>query len=132
MTVLLVLMGAARSPLVLLVAPAGALTGLAVAAIVAGFAVRQRRSANLLLWQRFGAIPMTLFSGVYFPVGALPAAVRAVVELTPLYHGVELCRGASLGTMTAAAAFVHVGYLLLLTAAGVAWSSWAFDRQLVG
>jgi lipooligosaccharide transport system permease protein len=36
--------------------------------------------------------PMMLLSGVFFPVEQLPAAVQALAQVLPLYHGVELMR----------------------------------------
>lgn len=36
--------------------------------------------------------PMFLFSGIFFPITDLPAAVRPVAWFTPLHHGVELLR----------------------------------------
>jgi lipooligosaccharide transport system permease protein len=55
-------------------------------------------------WQDFQFIqlaimPMFLFSGTFYPVGSAPTAVQWVIRATPLYHGVELCRGCTLGTL---------------------------------
>ena len=46
---------------------------------------------------RFGMIPLFLFSGTFFPVTQLPAWLRPVAYLTPLWHGVALCRALCLG-----------------------------------
>ena len=43
---------------------------------------------------RFGAVPLMLFSGTFFPISQLPGWVRPVAYATPLWHGVALCRGA--------------------------------------
>ena len=43
---------------------------------------------------RFGAIPLMLFSGTFFPVSQLPGWIRPLAYATPLWHGVALCRGA--------------------------------------
>jgi lipooligosaccharide transport system permease protein len=41
---------------------------------------------------------MFLFSGTFFPIEAvLPDWLVAVVQLTPLYHGISLIRGLSTG-----------------------------------
>jgi lipooligosaccharide transport system permease protein len=55
-------------------------------------------------WQDFQFIqlaimPMFLFSGTFYPVRSAPTAVQWVVKATPLYHGVELCRACTLGTV---------------------------------
>ena len=39
-------------------------------------------------------IPMFLFSGVFFPLSQYPDAVQVIVQVTPLYQGVVLIRGA--------------------------------------
>ena len=58
---------------------------------------------------RFVVIPMTLFAGVFFPVEQLPAPARWLAYVSPLWHGVELCRAATLGTATALVALpAHV------------------------
>ena len=48
---------------------------------------------------RWVITPLFLFSGTFFPLDSLPAAIRPVAWLSPLWHGVELTRGASLGTL---------------------------------
>jgi lipooligosaccharide transport system permease protein len=55
-------------------------------------------------WQDFQFIqlaimPMFLFSGTFYPVDAAPSAMQWVVKATPLYHGVELGRACTLGTL---------------------------------
>lgn len=41
--------------------------------------------------------PLFLFSGIFFPITDLPAAVRPIAWFTPLHHGVELLRALCLG-----------------------------------
>ena len=83
-------------------------------------------------------MPLFLFSGMFFPV--TPAARRVlewVAYVTPLWHGVALCRGLALGTLRRAAeALLHVAYLLLWVVAGVVAggprlpaSGWSRDRR---
>ena len=40
--------------------------------------------------------PMFLVAGTFFPVSSLPAGVRTVAQINPLYHCVQLVRDASL------------------------------------
>ena len=52
----------------------------------------------LRTWQDFDYLGVVifalfLFSGTFVPVSTYPLVVRILVELTPLYHGVELLRG---------------------------------------
>lgn len=44
--------------------------------------------------------PMFLFAGIFFPVESLPAALRFLPSLTPLYHAVEIIRPLVLGQAT--------------------------------
>lgn len=41
--------------------------------------------------------PMFLFSGIFFPLDNLPAAVSKIAFFTPLYHLVNICRSFSSG-----------------------------------
>lgn len=93
--------------------PAAMLTGLAFGMPLGAWTVTQRRDISFPLIQRFGIIPLFLFGGAFFPLSQLPLAVRAIGYVTPLWHGVELCRGFASGTaLSAAAALGHVAVLL--------------------
>jgi lipooligosaccharide transport system permease protein len=122
--------GAARSPAVLLALPAAVLTGLAFAAPIEAWAITRNKDTGFAVVFRFVLIPLFLFSGIFFPVTQLPAWIRPVAYATPLWHGVALCRGISLGTLTAGGAFVHVGYLAALTLAGLAAGRLTYRRRL--
>ena len=111
-TIFLVVMaafGAVKSPEAVLLIPAGLLTGLAFAAPTAAYAVTRERDSGLSALFRFGVIPMFLFSGTFYPVSQLPAALRPVAYLTPLWHGVDLCRHLALW-LVAGAAIANVTY----------------------
>ena len=43
---------------------------------------------------------MFLFSGTFFPISSLPARSRSLAWLTPLWHGVTLCRDLTLGDVS--------------------------------
>lgn len=89
------------------------------------------RSDNMFsLIYRFAVIPMTLFAGVFFPVSALPAVVRWVAYALPLWHGVELCRAATLGWPETGPAVVHVLYLGVWAVGGYALARRRFGRRL--
>ena len=114
----------------LLAIPAATLTGTAFAAPVAAFAATQARETNFILLYRFGLIPMFLFSGTFFPVSQLPAALQPIAWVTPLWHGVSLCRDLALGHGNALAMLGHAAYLALLTAAGVVLGLRSYRRRL--
>ena len=45
-------------------------------------------------------LPLFLFSGTFFPVTAFHGVLRWVVEVTPLYRGVVLCRELTTGVIS--------------------------------
>jgi lipooligosaccharide transport system permease protein len=123
--------GALRSwlaPLALLVA---ALVGLAVAAPAAAYSATVTSDSYLAILLRFGVLPMSLFSGVFFPVGSLPVLLRWVAYALPLWHGVDLCRDATLGRAPGLPGLGHVLYLLAWCVAGCLLAHWRFRRRLV-
>ena len=123
--------GATESWLALLVVPAGLLTGLAFAAPIAAFAASQENDQTFAALFRFVIIPMFLFSGTFFPVSQLPVGLRPVAYLTPLWHGVDLCRSLALGRASVGMTALHIAYLALWVAAGCALASVAYRRRLV-
>ncbi len=64
-------------------------------------------------------------------LAAVPVAVlTGLAFVTPLWHGVALCRSLSLGTATAGAALGHVAYLIVIAAAGIAVGQRNYRRRL--
>lgn len=122
--------GTILSPWALLCAPAGVLTGLAFATPIAAFAATQQREAAFTTIYRMALVPLFLFSGTFFPVRQLPGWLQVVAEVTPLYHGVSLCRDFTLGQIHPPD-LAHGAYLLVLTAVGVAAAMRTFRRRLV-
>ena len=121
-TLVIVLFGAAESPLIVFAIPAAVLTGMAFAGPIAAFSATQKTPNKFAAIFRFGITPLFLFSGTFFPISTLPAALQALAWLTPLFHGVALTRGLSLGTIAdePVAAAIHVIYLTTLATVG-AW-----------
>ncbi len=128
--IVMVFFGAVSSAWVIAAVPAAVLTGLAFAAPIEAFAVVAKQDTSFSLLFRFGMIPLFLFSGTFFPVRQLPAVIRPLAYATPLWHGVELCRSLTLGTATAAACAVHVGYLAAVTAGGIWAGNVTYRRRL--
>jgi lipooligosaccharide transport system permease protein len=122
--------GAVRSPEVLAALPASVLTGMAFAAPIEAWAITQNSDRGFSVVFRFIMIPLFLFSGTFFPVTQLPVWIRPVAYVTPLWHGVALCRGLSLGTLTVGQGLLHAGYLLALTLAGLAVGQLTYRRRL--
>jgi lipooligosaccharide transport system permease protein len=125
----MVVFGLVRSPLVLLTLPASLLIGFAFAAV--GMAA----TSFMRTWQDFDLIqlvilPMFLFSGTFFPIDAVPDGVRLVIQLTPLYHGVEMLRTLSVGVV-GPDTLVHVAYLTVMGLLGIAVVSRRLDKLLL-
>lgn len=108
--------GYVASPWGLLALPAAILIGFTFSSI--GMAVttylRSWTDMDLLMT---ALLPLFLLSTTFYPLDVYPEAVRPLVLLSPLYHGVELVRAATLGVADWSIAG-HIGFLLACTAAG--------------
>ncbi|GAB6897411.1 ABC transporter permease [Kineosporia succinea] len=125
----LLVAGYVRSWWAVLAVPAATLIGLAFAG--AGMAA----TTFMRSWQDFDLVnlvvfPLLLLSTTFYPLSTYPAAFGVLVQLTPLYHGVELERALVLGTADASL-IVHVLYLLALGAAGLLLAGRRLERLLL-
>jgi lipooligosaccharide transport system permease protein len=127
-TLVIILFGAAASPLVVLAIPAAVLTGLAFAAPIAAFSATQKTPDRFAAIFRFGITPLFLFSGTFFPLTSLPTFLQPLAWLTPLYHGVALTRGLSLGTIVNDPVFALVHLVAII--AFIAVGAWALMRTM--
>jgi lipooligosaccharide transport system permease protein len=123
--------GLVPSPLGILALPAAVLTGLAFAAPIMAFTATRRDTQAFDAIFRFGITPLFLFSGTFFPIDRLPAFLQAVAMLTPLWHGVALCRSLTLGVADPVGAAVHIVYLTAWVIAGTLAALVSFRRTLV-
>lgn len=114
----LALFGVVDRPLAVLAIPAATLCGLAFATPIAAFSSTQQNDQWFTVILRVGITPLYLFSGTFFPIDQLPAGLRAIARFTPLWHGVELTRGAVLGGLGLGAASLHVAYLVTWVVVG--------------
>ena len=101
----------------LLAVPAGALIGFGFAAI--GMAC----TSYMTSFQHMGMIniailPLTLFSGSFFPLSILPNWLANIVYWTPLTQGIDLMRMLTLGTVDSSI-FIHLAYFSVFIAAGL-------------
>jgi len=112
--------GALASPLAILGIPAAILTGLAFAGPMGAYMATQRTPGAFSAIFRWVITPLFLFSGTFFPIESLPGALQPIAWLSPLFHGVELTRGATLGTLLddPVRAFAHFAILVALLAVG--------------
>jgi len=129
----IVLFGASRSALVVLAVPCAVLTGLAFATPMMAFTATQRTPDRFATLFRFGVTPLFLFSGTFFPIESLPSFLQPVAWLSPLWHGVDLCRQLMLGTVgdTPLLAVIHALVLITITVIGVAVAMRTVEARLV-
>nr|WP_198151210.1 ABC transporter permease [Kibdelosporangium sp. MJ126-NF4] len=104
-----------------LVTPWAALAALPAALLIclAFSALGLAMSTFMRNWSDFeysGVVQFALFvfSGTFVPLSTFPEPLRILVELTPLYHGVDLIRAITLGPLTWTVV-LNVLYLVLLT-----------------
>lgn len=74
-------------------------------------------------------LPLMMFSGVFYPVENMPAGAQ-IAWMTPLYHGVRLCRALSSGTGLDAALSSTV-WMLVVCIALWPWVPAQMRRRLV-
>lgn len=122
-------LGEIRSPWGLLALPAAMLIGLAFAASGTAVTTWMRGWSDFDLVQ-LALLPMFLFSTTFYPLGTFPRWLQLVVEATPLYHGVALCRGLCLGEI-GWGLLGHAAYLMVLGAAGAAVTSRRIGKLLL-
>lgn len=112
------------------------LGGLAFQATATAITARLEDETGLTTMMRFGIIPLFLFSGTFFPVSQLPDWLEPLAAITPLFHAVELVRKLALGDVGATVVsgipvWVHLAYLLVMTAAGWVLAIRFLERRLV-
>ncbi len=128
LAVMLVL-GLVVSPWMILAIPAAILIGWAFAAV--GMAA----TTFMRTWQDFDLLqlvllPLFLFSATFYPISVYPEPIQVFVQLTPLYHGVDLLRSLATGTV-GLSSLVHVAYLLVMGLIGLAIVSRRLDKLLL-
>jgi lipooligosaccharide transport system permease protein len=98
------------------------------------WAVTQESDGPFAVVMRIVVFPLFLFSGTFFPVSRLPDAIEWIAFLSPLWHAVELCRGATTGgaagASTLGAVVVHVVVLAAWIAVGSYYGVRTFRRAL--
>jgi len=85
-------------------------------------------------WQDFDYLTVIqfglfLFSGTFAPVDSYPPVMRIIVEITPLYHAVELIRDLTTG-LPNWAMLGHVAYLVAMATIGLAVAARRMGRIL--
>src|SRR3989440_2898402 len=115
-----------------------ALLALLPAAMLIGFsfaAVGTAASTFVRTWQDFDLvltvlIPLFLFSATFYPITVYPGPLQVVVQLTPLYHGVDLLRSLTTGII-GLSILVDIAYLMVLGAAALLLAATRLQRLLL-
>ncbi len=86
-------------------------------------------------WKDFDLIqlimlPMFMFSATFYPISVYPEVLEWIVRALPLYHGIELVRSLTTGTV-GAYQLVNVAYLLVMGVIGMAIAGRRIDGLLL-
>lgn len=122
-------MGMLHSWTAILALPAALLIGFAFSAVC------MAATTWMTSWQDFDKVtliqmPLFLFSATFFPITAYDGWLRWVVEATPLYRGVVLCRELTLGQV-GWESLVSVVYLVVMGLIGLAIVRRRLDKLLL-
>ncbi|WP_462418593.1 ABC transporter permease [Kytococcus sp. Marseille-QA3725] len=124
--------GAVHSPWAWLCVPIAVLSAAGFGAPLLAFAAGlESEGQEFTFIQRFVVMPMFLFAGTFYPLDSMPVWLQPIGWVSPIWHGSELARwatyGAEHGPVRAA---LHVGFLLVLAAAGLLLARRGFERRL--
>ena len=127
--VVMLCMGLVHSWWALLALPAALLLAFGFAAVCMALTTYMRT------WQDFeyvtlATMPMLLFSATFYPVSAYPGWLRWIIEFTPLYRGVVLCRELTTGSLSWGA-LASVFYLLAFGMIGLLVTRRRLDALLL-
>jgi lipooligosaccharide transport system permease protein len=123
--------GVARTPESLLSIPVATLNGLAFATPVMAYTATKRSDSGFSAIIRFVITPLFLFGGAFFPITRLPGLFQAVAWMTPLAHGVALCRALVLGNAVAGESVLHLTVLTAYAVGGVIVARALLIKRLV-
>lgn len=73
-------------------------------------------------WIPFVMLPMFLFSATFYPLTVYPEPIQWFIQALPLWHGVELLRGLTLGAL-GPTMLVHLGYFVAMILVGLAFTT---------
>ena len=128
----MLLFGAVPSPAGFLAIFVALLTGMGFGALLMGYtSTLTEDTGQLAMVMRFIILPMTLFSGTFFPLDLLPLYLRWIGWISPLWHGTELSRVFAYGAVEPLwLSVVHVLYLAVLLMIGWLWARRVAVRRL--
>jgi len=101
-------------PAVLLIAFGFASLGMAITSYMKTF--QQMDLINFVL------LPMFLFSATFYPLSVYPQVIQWIIQVFPLWHGVELIRGLTTGALSWGM-LGHVLYFVVMIAVGLTFTT---------
>ncbi len=125
----MLLFGAVHGPWGWVTVFVATLAGLAFGApVMAYVATLEQDTGQIAMLMRFVLLPMTLFSGTFFPLTNMPEYLQWIGWISPLWHATELSRVFAYGMEEPLwLTLVHVVYLLALTVV-----FWLWTRRIAG
>jgi lipooligosaccharide transport system permease protein len=110
----------------------GTIGGLAFGApIMAYVATIEQDSGQIAMLMRFVLLPLTLFSGTFFPLANMPPFLQWIGWVSPLWHSTQLSRVFSYGMSEPLwLSVVHIVYLLALFVVFWLWARRIAARRL--
>jgi len=127
--IVMLAMGLVHSAWAVLDIPLALLIGFAFAG--AGMAA----TTYMRSWQHFefvmlAKLPMFLFSTTFYPLSVYPRAIQLVIDVTPLYQGISVMRGLTLG-LVGPGLLWHVLYLAVMGVIGLGIASRRISKLLL-
>ncbi len=114
--IVMVVMGLIDSPWGILAFPAAILIGFAFGAAGTAATTYMRSWQDLDL-VTLVTLPLFLFSATFYPIDVYPEFIQIVTWISPLYHGVVLIRGLTLGVIEWTM-LINVAYLVAMGIGG--------------
>jgi lipooligosaccharide transport system permease protein len=86
-------------------------------------------------WQDFDmvqlvSLPLFLFSATFYPLEVYPLPIQQFTRISPLYHGVELIRGLTVGALDWSM-IGHAGFLIVMAAIGMTIAARRLEKLLL-
>jgi lipooligosaccharide transport system permease protein len=129
MFVIMLVWGLILSPFGVLIVPAALLVAAAFAAAGLAGTAFLRTVNDFDVPMGLIVMPMFLFSGTFFPTDIYPLPIQVFLQLTPLYHAINLIRGLSTGLLGVAQLWDFV-YLVVFFAICLTIAMRQMERKL--
>lgn len=114
----------------LLALPAAVLTAACFSSMALCLTTFVRNRTGMDMAMGLLVMPMFLFSGIFFPVTQLPMPLQWLLQLVPLYHGVELLRALTTDAVTLRVLW-HLGWLLTTGTIAIGVAMARLERALI-